>query len=47
MGVESGKQAEKPMSWVLETEKQAENPELEIELEKQKQKPRAENKSNF
>ena len=29
VGVVSGKQAEKPTSWVLETEKQAENPELE------------------
>ncbi len=47
MGVASGKRAEKPTTWVLETEKQAETPELEIELEKQKQKPRAENKSNF
>lgn len=29
MGVASGKQAEKPTTWVLETEKQAENPEPE------------------
>ena len=29
VGVVSGKQAEKPTRWVLETEKQAENPEPE------------------
>ena len=27
VGVASGKRAEKPTTWVLETEKQAENPE--------------------
>jgi hypothetical protein len=29
VGVESKKQVEKPTTWVLETEKQAENPEPE------------------
>jgi len=47
VGVESRKQAEKPMRWVSGAGKQAENPEPEIELKKQKQKPRTGNKSNF
>lgn len=32
MGVASGKRAEKPTSWVRETEKPAENPEPEIRV---------------
>ena len=32
VGVASGRQAEKPMRWVLETEKQAENPEPETRV---------------
>jgi len=34
VGVESKKQVEKPTTWVLETEKQAENPEPETKWRK-------------